>query len=171
MNENPNILASRWIRLVAAIIDTLVLIAAAIPFIFILPALGIEPTRYSNETVYQLILSVFGASLFLCVNGYLLQKNGQTIGKKMLGIRIVATTGERLTLWRLFSLRYAIIYIVSGIGLYGWLVALLDPMMIFMKDRRCLHDHFAGTIVVKRSIEPAPPPYASPAAGVASGEA
>jgi uncharacterized RDD family membrane protein YckC len=35
------------------------------------------------------------------------------------------------------------------IPLIGWMFTLGDALLIFREDHRCLHDHFADTIVVK----------------------
>jgi uncharacterized RDD family membrane protein YckC len=38
--------------------------------------------------------------------------------------------------------------LLGAIPYVGWLVSLVDPLLIFGKDRRCLHDLIADTIVV-----------------------
>jgi len=38
---------------------------------------------------------------------------------------------------------------VSLIPYAGSFVALLDVLFIFRRDQRCIHDHLAGTVVVK----------------------
>jgi uncharacterized RDD family membrane protein YckC len=87
--------------------------------------------------------------VYVVVNGYFLATRGQTVGKMMVGIRIVsADTGEILPLWRVLVLRFLpvqLIQIVPGIGPVLWLV---DTLFIFGDARRCVHDYVAGTIVI-----------------------
>lgn len=149
MKTDSVIPASRWLRLIAAIIDAVITVVVTVSIIFILPFLGFDLRHVENDRVFNLALSVLTGVVFLCVNGYLLDKHGQTVGKKILGIKIVSTTEENLTPWRLFILRYMLICVVSSLGLYGLVVAFIDPLLIFTKDRKCLHDLLAGTIVVK----------------------
>ena len=89
------------------------------------------------------------ASLFLLLNGYLLAKQGQTIGKKMVGTRIVSNADESLlSLGQVFGLRYLPMYLIALIPLVGNVVTLADCLFIFRKDKRCIHDIIAGTKVV-----------------------
>ena len=46
-------------------------------------------------------------------------------------------------------LRYLPTSAVSLIPYAGSFVALLDVLFIFRRDQRCIHDHLAGTVVVK----------------------
>jgi uncharacterized RDD family membrane protein YckC len=67
----------------------------------------------------------------------------------MMGIRVVdAATGRLPVLGRQLGLRYGVIWFVSLIPLVGTVVGLVDVLVIFRSDKRCLHDHLAGTKVV-----------------------
>ena len=84
------------------------------------------------------------------MNGYLLAKRGQTIGKVIVGTRIVDVADGRVPkLVRSLGVRYGTIWLVSLIPFVGGLLSLLDALVIFRRDRRCLHDLSAGTKVVK----------------------
>ncbi len=51
----------------------------------------------------------FGLAVLLCtatITAVLVYKNGQTIGKKALGIKVVRKDGSRATFGRIFGLRY-----------------------------------------------------------------
>ena len=92
---------------------------------------------------------VIGFALFGAINGYLLATQGQTVGKKLLGIRVVRSDGSRASLARLIGLRYVLSWVIVIVPVVGVIYALLDSLMIFRESRKCLHDNLADTIVVK----------------------
>jgi len=83
------------------------------------------------------------------VNVYYLARDGQTLGKKALGIRIVRdNTGEPVALLRLLLLRSVVSWILGAVPIVGGLFSIVDACFIFRPDRRCVHDHIADTKVV-----------------------
>jgi uncharacterized RDD family membrane protein YckC len=70
--------------------------------------------------------------------------NGQSIGKRITGIKITRTDGSRASLGRIFWLRNVVNGLLSLIPLYG----LIDALFIFAETRQCLHDKIADTIVI-----------------------
>jgi uncharacterized RDD family membrane protein YckC len=67
---------------------------------------------------------------------------GKTIGKWVLGLRVVTATGSPALRGRAALLRtvtYPLSFALFGVGLLG---------VIFGRERRAWHDHFAGTAVV-----------------------
>lgn len=95
----------------------------------------------------------------LAANIYFMTIAGQTLGKRALGIRIVKKeTGENGGFVTNVLLRgvvpttpYLALLLVHPIlgGLYIW----TDALFIFRADRRCVHDHIAGTLVVQSKGE------------------
>jgi uncharacterized RDD family membrane protein YckC len=87
-------------------------------------------------------LQVSGTTLFWV--GYLLlfwTTSGRTVGKAVLGLRVVTRDGQRLSLGR--SLLRVAGYVLSAIVFYlGFLWAIIDGR------QRAWHDHLAGTYVV-----------------------
>jgi uncharacterized RDD family membrane protein YckC len=73
-----------------------------------------------------------------------LSRNGQTIGKKILGIKAVRSDGSKASLGRLFWLRHFLSAALSQTGIYFF----IDVLFIFSDSRQCLHDKIADTIVV-----------------------
>src|SRR5690606_23930911 len=91
--------------------------------------------------VYVLILG--GLTL------YWLSKNGQTIGKKVMKIKIVRSDlVTPATLGRILGLRVLPFYLVSLIPM-GGLMFFLDSLFIFSAEQRCLHDKIADTHVIQ----------------------
>ena len=56
----------------------------------------------------------------------LISRNAQTIGKKLMGIKIARTDGSRATLARIFWLRYLLNTAISMVPFFGGLYALID---------------------------------------------
>jgi uncharacterized RDD family membrane protein YckC len=84
--------------------------------------------------------------------------DGQTIGKRLLRIRVVRTDGRRMSLsratWREFVLKFVVLDLVGllpRVGLaFGEIVFLLDGLWpLWDPENRALHDMLAGTRVVR----------------------
>ncbi len=97
---------------------------------------------------------VFDAALI--VNVVLLALRGQTIGKLCLGIQVVrspeGTKAGFIKALLLRSILFLILVFTCLIyfGGMGWALLMADYLMVFRKDRRCLHDLIADTLVTKR---------------------
>jgi uncharacterized RDD family membrane protein YckC len=138
-------LANRSTRFVAALVDGLVMMVLIIPLSFILVAVANVDL---SGVVGQLLGAILGIAVYLAINGSLLASNGQTVGKRLMGIKIVRTNGEKATFDRIVGYRLAPVWIVSMIPLVGGLIALINVLMIFRGSRKCLHDDIADTIVI-----------------------
>jgi uncharacterized RDD family membrane protein YckC len=150
-------LASRSARLGAVIVDSL------IGFIWFTPAYvtnfaAIAQRSRGNPLAVWVnlaraggwfYLGVIGALAVLAIDLILLARNGQTIGKKLLGIKVVRVDGSPVSLFRVFFLRYVCNTFLTLIPLAGSLYSLVDCLMIFSESRRMLHDRIADTIVIK----------------------
>ena len=103
------------------------------------------------------ILSALLLLAFVIYNWFLLFTRGQTFGKRLFGIQIVdLNTGDRaggvtaLVVRSLLpALFISVLYRVldSTVPWLPMLLALASVMPIFLGERRCLHDYFAGTQV------------------------
>ena len=94
------------------------------------------------------VLFILGFIAVLGFNLYYLHRDGQTLGKKVVGIRILRSDTSPCELWRVIVLRFLPITLLGAIPLLGPIVSLVDALMIFGEERRCLHDLIADTIVV-----------------------
>jgi uncharacterized RDD family membrane protein YckC len=70
---------------------------------------------------------------------------GQSLGKRWLKLKVVQVNGQPAEWWRVVLLRNLAFHALAQ--LCG-LVALIDPLLIFGADQRCLHDYLAGTMVI-----------------------
>ncbi|QDV45031.1 RDD family protein [Stieleria neptunia] len=154
----PPELASRLSRLGAIIIDGFLMMFIIFPIQIATDYTGRAMTGEVG-LLEQLAMSVLGMIVFLILNGYLLVTRGQSIGKLAAGIRIVdAETNELISFTRIYVYRYLwtlpftfITLIIPGTtdDVFISLVFLVDALMIFRSDKRCLHDLIAGSKVVK----------------------
>jgi uncharacterized RDD family membrane protein YckC len=85
----------------------------------------------------------------IVITTVLVYRNGQTIGKKLVGIKVARTDGSRASLARIFWLRYLLNTMIMYVPFLGALYALVDACMIFCEQRRCCHDYIADTIVIR----------------------
>jgi uncharacterized RDD family membrane protein YckC len=138
--------AGRAIRLGAVLIDNVLFTIAFLPGYLLL----LEEMPVDTASILQWIAPVTGL-LGLGLLGYnlwLLHRQGQTLAKSWLGIRIVRADGSRSGLGRIFWLRYFFPTLIGAIPCVGGIFSLVDALFIFADDRRCLHDHMADTMVV-----------------------
>ena len=103
-------------------------------------------TFMSDTLLTLLLVEIF---TFVLLNGYLLAKRGQTIGKILLQIRIVDFyTGEVPKLRFSLVMREGGLYLLGFFGILGMLIDFVDKLVIFGESRRCLHDYWAFTKVI-----------------------
>jgi uncharacterized RDD family membrane protein YckC len=148
MNDASIDLASRGKRLGGVLIDGLILMVILVPVIL---ATGVLQQAFAGRQVtigQQVTYGLLGTVVFLLLNGYLLATRGKTIGKVAVGTRIVDLQGQLPPLGKLLVLRYFIPWMAGTIPIVGGLFSLIDALFIFGRERRCIHDHLAGTRVV-----------------------
>ena len=139
--------AGRLQRLMAYLVDLAIGVVVMVPAL--IGILRFRPERGIGELGGSLIgLSVIAMLALFVYTLILLAREGQTLGKRAIGIRIVRTDGERASLGRLIGLRYIAPGLVGAIPYVGWAFSLANILWIFGEERRCLHDHFADTMVV-----------------------
>jgi len=88
-----------------------------------------------------------GFILWAILYGYTLQTRRQTPGKFIFRIYIANSDGTVPPLWRVIVLRYWLFASFYTVPVFGGLIYLLDALFIFRKDRRCLHDLVARTVI------------------------
>ena len=139
-------LATRGTRLGAKLIDGVVLFVVVFAVVMAGSAAG--STGAEQYGSWMLAVLVLAFALVLGVQAWLLHRHGQTVGKKILGIRIVRGDLSRCGLARIVFLRVLPFSVVGFIPLVGPAVGLVDALMIFGDDHRTLHDRLADTVVV-----------------------
>ncbi len=145
------VLAERGQRFVAFLLDLLTIIPGMV-LLGVAAFMAKGATGASGPSGVALALMGLGGIYFLGVTIYqvvLLSKRGQTIGKRGMGIKIVKLDGSAPGFVHAVLLRGFVNGLISGVPYLGAVYALVDILMIFRDDRRCLHDMIASTRVVK----------------------
>jgi uncharacterized RDD family membrane protein YckC len=148
-------LATRGSRFLAALVDGIVQGIVFFPIILIAFGgwTGYVNTAADASFLFMIGLQVASFLVFLLIHGYFLAKSGQTIGKKVLKIKIVRADGSAVDFQRLVLFRYLPLYFVAGIPVVGGLLYLVSILLIFRASHQCLHDNIADTIVVNAASE------------------
>ena len=142
-------LAGRWTRLGAFFLDGVLVSVAAMA---IMVPSGLLARAMQQDATALALQAVIQMALYALINAWLLASSGQTVGKRLLNVRIVDQhTGEIVSVWNslvLRSLLFAGVPVPLLGPALGVCVQLLDIVFIFGERRRCVHDLVAGTIVV-----------------------
>jgi uncharacterized RDD family membrane protein YckC len=144
-SEGSEALASRGARLAAALIDGLAAVVILLPALAAIFFVG-ENSSLSGAGLLFAGLSAIGFLVFAIYQMAMLLREGQTLGKKAMNIRIVNySDGQVPPAGRLLMMRYFVNSLLGNIPLYSF----LDILFIFGSERRCIHDYLAGTKVVE----------------------
>lgn len=133
-------LAGRGTRLLAMIVDGLLLVASALPTVLFLVleqeeiALGVGAIGVLALTGYQ---------------WYLIATSGQTLAKRWLNIRIVREDGSDVDFVTGVIMRNWVVRALGGLPFVGVVVPFVDALMIFGETQQCLHDRIAKTKVIQ----------------------
>ena len=136
--------AARGLRLGAAILDGII----ANVFVYVPTLIGTvisPPSTPGDFPALGIVLMLAGLVAWLSLTILYVARNGQTIAKKLLSIKVVRTDGSPASLGRIFFLRN----FVPGLLNITIIFYIIDPLFIFGDERQCLHDKIADTIVVK----------------------
>lgn len=152
-------LAGRGTRLAAALLDNLA------AFVFALPGMCLIGLRIVTEIFtgqFKLeefdfaqagagsALLMFGMMVLLAIQFSMVAQRGQTIGKRIMGVRIVRAPDEsNAGFGRAVVLRSLLPALVSAVPYVGFFFSMTDIFFIFRDDRRCVHDLIAGTKVIQ----------------------
>ena len=155
--ENHQPLAGAGARLVAVILNSLfgVLVATPGGILFAVGAgfsnsgsagTGNDISALSIAGIIVMLLSALGW-MFYQRNLYL--KTGQTLGKKLMGVRVVSfADGSNPGFGGLIGMREILMSLIGIIPVLGPIFWIVDLCFIFREDRRCIHDLIANTRVV-----------------------
>jgi uncharacterized RDD family membrane protein YckC len=161
-------LAERGTRLVAVSLDGLLICLPLVPVVVLgmfevfrvqseareslagfderMPMLPQGPTFLWASCIVLGLLAMLGVCIYQWI---LITRTGQTLGKKWTGIRIERLDGRPVTFGSCVVVRNWVPKVMGSVPYLGLIFHLVDSFFIFREDRRCLHDHIAGTRVVR----------------------
>ncbi len=133
-------------RLGAYLLDALIFVGMVyVPF---LVGLFIAAAATRDNSPFPVLIGflclIAGLAAWLIMTFRNIVENGQSIAKKIIGIKVVRSDGSPISLGRLIVLRNVVNMILGFIPAY----ALVDALFIFSESRQCLHDKIADTIVI-----------------------
>ena len=169
-------LAHWWPRVGAVLVDGLVLAPVNIALVFGLHLYTVTHETYVNGTSFSQVhvhdlwvpalVYLLYAVLLLSRRG---EHNGQTLGKQMLGLRVIRNDGEPVDI-RTALLREGLVKTLPGVvGVISALVAVASTFFSLLdylwplrdRENRAIHDHVAETHVVQTKQQPAYTPGTS----------
>ncbi len=142
------VLATRSARFGATMIDF-----GSVAVIGIVAAVAVPRIHAGSTPISNVLIGVFvvlgmawlAMSIFSIV---LCHRQGQTVGKRLMGVRVVRTDGSRASFGRIVLLRNIAPNIFAKVPYAGPCFSLVNYLFIFGASRRCLHDWIADTMVV-----------------------
>ena len=151
----PHNYASRWKRLFGALIDGILAIILILTIDLIVEG--------GNSLVLSWMDSDFEESSWLdryegMILGYVAyaamqfhfwRTRGQSIGKMLVGTRIVTLDGNQARIGRISIMREGVMYFLTYIPIIGNFISLIDLLMIFRGGRNTLRDDIAITRVIR----------------------
>src|SRR5690242_8043946 len=150
-NATDQVPAERGTRFVAWILDGfifggIVYLPALIAGVVIGAMAGANGGKLTGSMIGLMVLFGFaGLIVWSWITIKFVLANGQSIAKKMLGIKVVRKDGSPISLGRIFWLRNVVNVLLGILPFYG----LVDALLIFSEERQCVHDKLADTIVIK----------------------
>jgi uncharacterized RDD family membrane protein YckC len=170
-------LAEWWQRLVARIVDSLIIALITSPLVIwfmvwyvhqLTALIQANPDAPPNTPEFmRLELKVMGFAVLLGLTQGLLSflydwfqhaKWGQTLGKRVMKIKVVALADRGPVTGGSAAKRAAAYGLAPQVPLIGGAFSLINSLWLLWDkpNRQCLHDKFAGTVVIK--TEPGPRP-------------
>ncbi|GAB3798400.1 RDD family protein [Virgibacillus kimchii] len=124
-----------WIRLAGVLFDAILIGIVVSAAIFLLGLDTADRAVQTGESIISVLYFVIVPAVWY----------GYTVGKRLMGIRIVKMDGSNVTIGTML-LRY----LVTGL-IYGLTLGIAFIVSVFMvalrKDKRAIHDFIAGTYV------------------------
>jgi len=125
------------------ILDSIIL--ASMVYLPVFAAALSHPDASDSYAIPFDLLMLAGIVGWLWLTVMFVARNGQSIGKKITGIKVVRSDGSKASLGRIVLLRNALNLLLTMIPFY----LLADVLLIFSDKQQCAHDKLADTIVIK----------------------
>ena len=153
-------LASIGARIGGALIDGLFVIVVLIPGLFfaggsLFAAISMSEDPSAGEVAAGIGVAAAVGIIFvsaiipMIVQVVLISKSGQSLGKRIVGTRMVDQhTGETVGFVQGYLVRTFVFGLITGLPAVGGLIAIADIIFLFIDGQQTLHDRLAKTRVV-----------------------
>ena len=151
----PDQLADYWRRLVAVVVDGLIVGALAVGVVALIGGgfLGDGDVGVGEVIVGLLLIVVFFTAIaFLYAPLVMVATNGQTLGKLVTGCRVVRADGRRMDFWYAVLREVLVKGLLLGVAgsLTGGIAYLVDGVWPLVDGQnRALHDYVVDSRVVR----------------------
>jgi uncharacterized RDD family membrane protein YckC len=132
-----------WIRVVANLIDTFIVIIGYLAFLFLVirGSLGSLDAPEASESGVAILAQLVGYVLIIFSEGWFLVNKGGTPGKLICGLRVIRASGAKISWGRAIGRVFA--RSLSSFCFIGFLMAAWD------EEKRTLHDRICDTRVIR----------------------
>jgi len=145
--------ASRLIRLTAIFVDFCIsILPGYITFhliIYLQPEWQVNILQVFPKSILSWILITIASLSYIIVNGYLLYRRGQTVGKAICHIRIASSDGSIPTLKKSLIYRFLAFAYAQVVPWLGIMLIIVDILYFCFPSKISLHDSFSNTQVIK----------------------
>jgi uncharacterized RDD family membrane protein YckC len=135
-----------WRRFAAVLVDGILISIFALPIKMALAVFGVNsafgPDRAGLVAAFFGLSALINSGLFLLYYTYFLSQKGATLGKMLLGLKVVTSAGGPISVGRAIGRYFAqnLSFLILGIG---YLMAAFDD------QKRALHDYICDTRVIR----------------------
>ena len=152
-------LAGWWSRVGAQVIDGIIIgVIALVLFLPLGAAFGVGFADDSDATIWAAVAGLFlwvfcvAVISLLYAPIFMARTNGKTLGRMVMGIRVVKASGEPITFG--YAMLREVVVKTIGFGfvgaITGGIATLLDYLWpLWDEENRCLHDFVVNSRVVK----------------------
>jgi uncharacterized RDD family membrane protein YckC len=156
--------AGFWIRLIAGLIDLLILIVPFCIFVsFLAAGMGISNPFFNHRpgTSLNATLTEYGPSfLLMCVSFFAVESllyfaisesspRRATLGKRLLGLYVADASGGPLDFWHA-SLRFCSGRLLAHVPVFGGYYFFVDCLCVgLLPGKRAIHDILSGCLVLR----------------------
>ena len=139
-------------RVGAKLLDIGMLMLAVVPgqiyWVSTLISTGLPPSGWVRQVI--LLTSLAALAIVVLLQGVLVARTGQTVGKRAFRLRVVRSNGVPADLLRSVVLRQWVFASVCVlVPIIGWMILpMIDLALLFGEEGRALHDLLSDTMVV-----------------------